>query len=62
MFAASDCASASSNQGGMSEMHSVDDESGTFPQGPISTNIVECGVSMVGINIMIWGSIPHAST
>ena len=31
-------------------------------QSVLSTYIVECRVSMLGITIMIWGSIPHNST
>ena len=28
----------------------------------LSTSILECRVSISGITIMIWGSIPHIST
>ena len=31
-------------------------------QRVLSTNIVECRVSTLGITNMIWGSIPHNST
>ena len=34
----------------------------TLTQRVLSTYIVECGVSILGITTMIWGSIPHNST
>ena len=34
----------------------------TLPQRVQGTSIVECRVSILGITIMIWGSIPHNST
>ena len=33
-----------------------------YPQIVLSTYIVECRVSILGITIMIWESIPHTST